>query len=73
MLTSDKRGRLDKYNSLDRFFLLLVFLKHGPTFDKFGAEYFLDKSTACRLINKMLELVEPDLLEMESFRNPEKK
>jgi hypothetical protein len=52
-----------KYTPLDRFLLLLVFLRHGPTYERFGSYYFLDNSTACRLVNKMLDLVESELLE----------
>jgi hypothetical protein len=42
---------------MDRLLLLLIFLKHGPTFSKFGLEYGLDGSTTCRMIHRMLYLV----------------
>jgi hypothetical protein len=42
VLNTDKRGKSGKYTPLDRFLLLLVFLRHGPTYEKFGSDYFLE-------------------------------
>jgi hypothetical protein len=42
---------------MDRLLLLLILLKHGPTFNKFGLEYGLDGGTTCRMIHRMLDIV----------------
>jgi hypothetical protein len=57
ILSDSTRGERPKYSPMDRLLLLLKFLKHGLTFNKFGLEYGLDSGTTCSMIHRMLDLV----------------
>jgi hypothetical protein len=61
VLSSSGRGKKPKYSPLDRLFLLLIFLKHGPSYNKFGLHYELDGGTSCRMIHRMLDLISEPL------------
>lgn len=61
VLSASGRGKKPKYSPMDRLLLLLIFLKHGHSYNKFGVDYDLDSGAACRMIHKMLDLVSEPL------------
>lgn len=65
ILAATGRGKRPKYAPMDRLLLLLISLKQGPSYNKFG----LDGGKACRMIHCMIELIlEPLQQELMEYR-----
>jgi hypothetical protein len=61
ILSASATGKKPKYMTMNRVFLLFIFLKHGPSYNKFELDYDMDDGAARRVIHRMLNLVSKPL------------